>query len=210
LIARVFGAVLLLGCGRALADGAFSVDGLAGWDEQTFVGRGTTRYQLVDDRGTQVLEAHCDRSASGLIRVGPVALAQAPVLHWRWRAETLLPPADERTREGDDFPLRVYVVHHGGLSFWKTRSLVYVWSRDAEPGTHWPSAYTGNALVIALHSGGGDLGTWQEERRDVRRDFHDYFGLDLDSIDAVALMTDCDDSNASVRAWYGDLRFEAP
>jgi hypothetical protein len=41
----------------------------------------------------------------------------------------------------------------------------------------------------------------------VRADFKRYFGIDLNAVDGVAVMTDCDDAGGATRAWYGDVRF---
>lgn len=46
-----------------------------------------------------------------------------------------------------------------------------------------------------------------EESRNVREDFKRFFDLDLDDIDAVALMTDCDNSGLKSAAYYGDIHF---
>jgi hypothetical protein len=62
--------------------------------------------------------------------------------------------------------------------------------------------------MVALRSGAAGTGRWHEERRDVRADFQRYFGIELDSVDGVAVMTDCDDAGGKARAWYGDVRFE--
>jgi hypothetical protein len=59
--------------------------------------------------------------------------------------------------------------------------------------------------MIALRSGPGD--GWAKERRDLRADFRRLFGEDVTSIDAVAIMTDCDDRGARAEAFYGGLRF---
>lgn len=173
-----------------------------GWEAQVFRNKPPTAYAVA--RG--VIEARCDRSASGLVRREKVDLGKTPFLRWRWKVESLYSNLDERTRQGDDYPARVYVVIDGGLLPWRTRTLVYVWSSTSAQGSDWPSAYTAQAHVVALRS--GNPGAWQEERRDVRADFRRYFGLDVAAIDGVALMTDCDDAGGSTRAWYADLRFE--
>jgi hypothetical protein len=45
------------------------------------------------------------------------------------------------------------------------------------------------------------------ERRNLRDDFKRYHGLDVEAIDAVAIMTDCDNRAAKASAWYGGVRF---
>lgn len=187
--------------------GAFSAGGLTGWTEQTFRGRAPTGYRAVPDAGVQVLEADCRSSASGWIWKEKVDLRSTPVLRWRWKAANGYPGIREREKAGDDFPARVYVVVDGGWAVWRTRTLAYVWASAAAQGADWPSPYTSQAHVVALRAGAG---AWQEERRDVRADFKRYFGLELEAVDGVAVMTDCDDAGGAARAWYGDLRFEKP
>lgn len=189
------------------APGAFSLAGLAGWEAQTFKGKTPTSYELEQDGGVQVLQARCHDSASGYLWREKIDLRQTPVLSWRWRVHTLFKGIREREKSGDDFIARVYVVRDGGWALWRTRSLVYVWSNGGAGAADWPSAYAAQAHVVALRAGADGLGQWREERRDVRADFKTYLGLDVDAIDAVALMTDCDDSHVSGRADYGDIRF---
>lgn len=188
--------------------GSFSVSGLGGWKEQTFKGRKATQYRLAQDSGVQVLEADCRASASGWIWKEKIDLRHTPVLRWRWKVAQIYSGVREREKGGDDFPARVYVVLDGGWAVWRSRSLVYVWASAEPQGTDWASGYTGQAHLIALRSGAAAAARWQEERRDVRADFQRYFGLDVDAVDGVAVMTDCDDAGGAMRAWYGDLRFE--
>lgn len=186
------------------APAAFSLHGLAGWQAQIFKGKALTQYRVEDG----VLRADCRASASGYVWKAPLDLAKTPILTWRWRAHDVLPAGDERSKAGDDFIARVYGVRSGGLAPWRTRSLVYVWSRSAA-GADWPSAYASQAHVIALRGKDTPAGEWREERRDLQADFRRYFGLDVTQLDALALMTDCDDSGAAGRADYGDIRLLA-
>lgn len=43
----------------------------------------------------------------------------------------------------------------------------------------------------------------------MQEDFKQIFGLELDDVDAVALMTDCDNSEREGTAYYGDIYFSA-
>lgn len=187
--------------------GLFSASGLDGWTEQKFEGRKPTGYRLVRESGVQVLEADCQASASGWMRKQKIDLARTPILRWRWKVAQVYDGVREREKKGDDFPARVYVVSEGGSRL-RTRSLVYVWASAEPQGSDWPSAYTRQARMVALRSGAAGTGRWHEERRDVRADFQRYFGIELDSVDGVAVMTDCDDAGGKARAWYGDVRFE--
>lgn len=206
-MARRLSALLLAAasCAAAADPGLFSVTGLQGWQPLTFRGRTATGYRLA----AGAVEARCGASGSGLIWRERIDLARTPVLAWRWRVDGVPAGADEHTKAGDDFAARVYVVRDGGWAVWRTRSLVYVWASRAPAGSAWPSAYTGQAQVVALRSGAAQAGAWLEEQRDVRADFKRYLGLELDHADGVALMTDCDDTASAIAAGYGDLRLES-
>lgn len=91
---------------------------------------------------------------------------------------------------------------------WRSRAVNYVWASAMPVGTSWPNAYLGQTHMVALRSGPPDApGQWMTERRNVRDDFRRFHGMEIDSIDAVAIMTDCDDLGATAEAWYGGLRF---
>lgn len=191
----------------ALMIGRFSAGDLNEWRTKAF--QGETRYGFDDKSGQRALFAASQGAASGLYREIRVDLNRTPWLNWSWRVDRVLSGVDERTKAGDDYPARVYVVVAGGAAFWKTRSLVYVWSSNQPVGATWRNAFTDNARVMALRSGTKDAGGWVSEKRNIRADFRQLFGEDIDAIDAVALMTDTDNSGQSAAAWYGDIYFTA-
>ena len=187
--------------------GQFSAGSLAGWEPKSF--NGETQYTLVENSGRQVLRAKSNSTASGLVRKIIVDLRQTPYLNWSWRVGNVLAGVNERSKQGDDFAARVYVVVSGGAFFWKTRSLVYVWSNNQPQGSTWKNPFTSNARVMALRSGSTEAGQWVSEKRNVRADFETLFGDTIDTIDAVAIMTDTDNSGQAATAWYGDIYFSA-
>jgi len=186
-----------------LTVGNFSGGDLSDWKPKSF--QGMTRYRLVAQDGRQVLEAHSEGTASGLVRELRVDLDKLPYLNWSWRVDNVLNGIDERTKAGDDYPARVYVIVSGGIAFWRTRTLIYVWSSSQPAGSTWENAFTGNARVMALQTGNGT--GWVTEHRNVRSDFKMCFHDDITSIDAVAIMTDTDNSHQEATAWYGDMFF---
>ena len=102
----------------------FSHGDLGGWRTKTFAG--VTRYALVNKNGRTVLHADSSAAASGLYREVSIELGQTPILNWTWQVDGVLKGADERTRAGDDYAARVYVIFSGGVMFWRTRALNYV------------------------------------------------------------------------------------
>ncbi|SFO10074.1 Protein of unknown function [Nitrosospira briensis] len=185
----------------------FSHGDLSGWQPKIFTG--ITRYALASKNGRIVLHADSSAAASGLYREVSIELGETPILNWTWQIGDVLKGADERTRAGDDYAARVYVIFSGGITFWRTRALNYVWSNNQPIGADWPNAYTGNARMIAVESGSSRAGQWKSERRDVREDYRRVFGEEPGRVDAVAIMTDTDNTGATATAWYGDIWFSA-
>jgi hypothetical protein len=194
---------LSLALAGAAAAATFTPADVAGWRRHAFSGE--TAYALGEIDGEPAVAARCADSASGLFLEAPVDLAATPVIEWRWRVARTFPPGpDEATRAGDDFPARLYVVKDGGLLRWRTRALNYVWASGKPAGADWPNAYASQAHMVAVRSGPAE--GWRVERRNLRDDFRRFHGIEPDRIDAIAIMTDCDDRGAEAEAWYGTIR----
>jgi hypothetical protein len=192
--------------GEKLMIGFFSSGSMDHWEPKKFTGQ--TKYQLVDLAGTRVLKAESADSASGLIKEQRIDLEKTPVLNWRWRIENRLGNLDEQTKSGDDYAARVYVVVSGGLAFWRTRAINYVWASTSPKGKIWPNAFAGNhAMMIALRSSSDQTGTWYTEKRNILADLKQQFGEDIPYIDAIAIMTDTDNAHGKATAYYGDIYF---
>ncbi|GAB4353327.1 MAG: DUF3047 domain-containing protein [Methylohalobius crimeensis] len=186
--------------------GRFSEGSLSGWKSKAFAGE--TSYRLRDLGGKTVLLAESHASASGLFRQMQVDLTRTPYLNWCWQVIEPLPPLPERTKPGDDYAARIYLVKKGGIFFWKTKALNYVWSSGQARESLWPNAFAGdNVMMLAVRSR-GDAG-WRCEKRDLRADWRRAFGEATDRIDAVALMTDSDNSKQHTAAYYGDIWFSS-
>ncbi len=182
----------------------FSQGELNSWNAQSFAAE--TIYELEEQpNGKFVLRADSDASATVLYRMVDIDLHQTPILNWSWKVKNILEDVDERSRSGDDYAARVIIVFSVGLAFWRTRVISYVWSSNQLVGDNWPNAFIDNVRVMAVASGSEQAGKWIHMQRDVRTDYQDLFGEEIDKIDAVAIMTDTDNSNTTTTAWYGDI-----
>jgi len=175
------------------------------WEKQVF--SGVTSYELHEIDGRQVLKAISKQSASGLVREIEVDLTKTPYMNWSWKVDSILSDVEETKKSGDDYAARVYVVISDGFFFWQTRALSYVWASKQAKGSSWPNAFTGKATMVAVESGEDSVGEWVEEKRNVLDDINNLLGIDATRIDAVAIMTDTDNSRQSATAYYGDIFF---
>jgi hypothetical protein len=177
------------------------------WTVKSF--KGETGYQVVTDNGNRVLRAESLAAASGLVNKLDLDPREFPILSWRWKVAGTIPQGDERTRAGDDYAARVYVIFPHWF-FPKTRTLNYIWANRLPQGTVLPNAFTGNAMMIAVQSGPAQAGRWLAERRNIVDDYRRAFGEEPPRIGAIAVMTDTDNTGASALAWYDDLVFLKP
>lgn len=180
----------------------FATKGLTGWQEKSF--KGNTEYRLVADGGRTVLQATSRAAASGMVYDIDYDPKAYPVLTWRWKISNTIVKGDERSKAGDDYAARIYVIFPHWF-FPKTRSLNYIWANRLAKDELLPNAYTSNAVMIAVESGGEDVGGWVEERRDIVADYRRAFGEDPPEVGAIAIMTDTDNTGESAVAWYADI-----
>lgn len=214
--------ILILGClywpnsfaGPEIYIADFARENINQWESKSFVGE--TRYQIVQQGKETVLQAHSQNSASGLAKPIKIDLKKTPYLYWSWKIEAHLENLTETEKSGDDYAARVYVVIDGGWQLWKTKALNYVWSSNQAKGSRWDNAFAGSSAKMIAIKGKEDALTWHREKRNVYQDLIAAFG-DKGSakanekayrhIDAIAIMTDTDNSERSIKAWYGDIYF---
>jgi len=177
------------------------------WEKKIF--DGDTQYSKSEIAGRTCVKAYSKKSASGLFKDLKIDLLKTPVLHWDWYVENTLGDIDETQKDGDDYAARVYVVISGGLFFWNTRALNYVWASQKPKASVWPNAFSSNATMFAVESGTDRNGSWVHEKRNVRDDIKEMLGIDTQYIDAVAIMTDTDNTQKQAVACYGDIYFSS-
>lgn len=216
-------AVLEVGMFSAATPGTKMPDG---WQPLTFakVPR-HTQYELVKDGDTVVVQATSRAAASGLTKAVTIDSREYPIVRWRWKVERLLAKSDVTRKDGDDYPVRLYITYRyepDKVSFSRKvkyqagrvlfgdipiAALNYIWDSKAPAGTFVDNAFTDFAKMIVLRSGAEGVGSWVEEERNVYEDYKKAFGEEPPMISGVAVMTDTDNTGESATAFYGDITF---
>ena len=93
-------------------DLVFTARDIAGWETERF--KGPVEYRLVQQDGREALHAVCSgKGASARYLRREIDLRETPVVEWSWRIQGTFSGPDERTKAGDDYPVRVYAVVDG-------------------------------------------------------------------------------------------------
>lgn len=180
---------------------------LTGWEVQEF--KGQTDYTIVPDgAGQLVLSAVSSGAASGLVKYVKFDPLDYPLLRWRWKISDIVSDGDARTKKGDDYAARVYVIFPHWIKP-LSRTINYIWANKLPQGEAVPNQFFSRAMMLAVESGSGKAGHWISEERNIVADYRQLFGEDPPRVGGVAIMTDTDNTGNSAQAWYDDLIFSA-
>ncbi|HKP87383.1 MAG TPA: DUF3047 domain-containing protein [Blastocatellia bacterium] len=196
-----------------------------GWRQKRVAGR--TRFNIVKEEETAVLRVEANGGATGLFKQVTVDPKQHPIVAWRWKVERAITAADERQKKTDDAAARVFVIFKdtlpGASRYSKLKhkfasavssavppgvALCYVWASRLGKDEVIESPYTDWVRVVAVESGPEKAGRWISYERNVFEDFKKAFGKEPKQILGVALMSDTDNTNQAVVAYYGDVIFK--
>ncbi|MGE5856137.1 MAG: DUF3047 domain-containing protein, partial [Syntrophaceae bacterium] len=171
---------------------------LANWPPVTFPKIKEHSQYTVEDQGREkVLRAESRASASAIVYRSPFNVYEHPRLRWKWKVENVYEKGNARTKEGDDYPLRVYVLFEYdpekagpydrakyGLAkalygeYPPHSALNYIWTSHEDESGIITNPYASNTKMIVLQKGKKSLGRWVVEDRNILADYRRAFGTD--------------------------------
>jgi hypothetical protein len=197
------------------------------WTHQTFGDRKPTQYRPVTLAGRPAVHAHSAGGNSTLRAVlAPWPDQRAARLRFAWFVPRLNEQADLRDRDVDDAVARVILTFDGDrdarfaprdhllseLARLITgeplpyATLMYVWDNRYPAGTLISNPHSDRIRQLVVESGPGRLGQWVDIERDVAADFRHAFGEAPGPLHSVGVMSDANNTGATVDAWYGPVQ----
>jgi hypothetical protein len=173
-------------------------------------------YTIDHVNGRHYLKAESNASASAIVYKKTFNVYAYPNVRWRWKVNNVYAKGDAKTKAGDDYPLRVYVMFEYdpeqagtferilyGIA--KKRygeypphsSLSYVWSSREYPEAILVSPYTDKAKMVLLQMGAEKVGAWQEQQVNILADYQKAFGRKPPLRARIAVMNDSDNTGES-------------
>ena len=181
------------------------------WESRGFPFIAKTLYEASMVSGEVVVTGVSDNAARAIARRIGVFDPDKIKLSWSWRVRSQLDGrVDERTRAGDDFAARVFVIFETAAIPTRTRAINYVWSAREPVGDVFSSPYTDQVAYIVLQNAdvNEDPMAWRAESRDVLNDYREFFGESPSVVTAVAIMVDTDNTDGYAEADFRQLQFE--
>ncbi|MGB3212508.1 MAG: DUF3047 domain-containing protein [Desulforhopalus sp.] len=179
-----------------------------------------SEYTIVQDGANNMLQAVANNSASGILYTKTFDIRQCPVVSWRWKVRNVYLQGDAQSKQGDDYPLRIYVLFkynpdRAGFAkriqysivksiqgeFPPDSSLSYIWANREQSGKVIANAYTNRAMMIVLQTGSARINTWVDEKVNALADYRLAFGREPPKEAMLAVMSDADDTGESAAAW---------
>jgi hypothetical protein len=175
------------------------------WETKLLYKRGN-QFHVVTEDGNKVLRVDSSQSASGIFR----EINQKPPvpgkIAWRWKVKSsLVSNTKERTKPGDDYAARVFLLFEPTVFRWRIPTVCYVWAGNEQVGSVFKSPYSNNVCMVVLQSGNQKAETWIQEERNYIEDYKQCFDRSPKELSAAAIMVDTDDTGAQATAWFDDL-----
>ncbi len=174
---------------------------LANWKPYLFTNiERHSRYSAEREGETTYLRAESDGSASAILWKESFNVYEYPHARWRWKIEKIYEKGDAKSKDGDDYPIRVYLIFEKkallGLISIPT-SLNYIWANRVYGEKIIPNAYTGRSMMVLLEEGGDKTGQWITEEANIIEDYRRAFGEDPPKRATIAIMNDSDNTGES-------------
>jgi hypothetical protein len=185
---------------------SFPLDPLpSGWRHPKFWTRTPMSMAFAIKDGVPSMRFETDDSASMLFRHVDINLATYPMLVWRWYIElSIRSPLDERTREGDDHPARLFLRFMTDRG--QKRAMEVIWGNRLRPGDY---KYIGSFPHFVADAGDDRVGRWLDERIDLARVYAEIWkdAAPAHLVD-VAVFCDSDDTHTASISYFAYVRLE--
>ncbi|MCF8055990.1 MAG: DUF3047 domain-containing protein [Desulfocapsa sp.] len=182
-------------------------------------------YDTTTHDGASCLIAASRNSASALLLNEKFNVYEFPNIGWRWKVANVYKKGDNSKKEGDDAPIRLYVMFEyspDSAPLWKKikyeviklfygqypphSSLNYIWASKKQPLPIIPNPYTSLAMIIPVSSGRESVGNWLKYERNILTDYRAAFGEDPPAMATIGIMSDSDNTGESATAYIDYIR----
>jgi len=171
--------------------------------------KGKTEWSLGFNENGNYIRAEAEGTGSGLGKEILIDLNKTPYINITWKIEKDLNGIVENSKKGHDYAARVFVVKKTGATALSNRAINYVFSSNNSIGENWPSPYTKKSIDYVLSTTRKNLNEWVTVKANVKKHFKHLHNLEVDELNAVAIMTDTDNSKLKAISYYQNIYFSS-
>ena len=199
-----------------------------GWKEITYFRTRKNKMSLSKDGVRTTLKVKSMGSASAIMKRLNVDLSSFPVLVWRWKINRVSGMAIENRNDRNDSAARIRVISgnektkipikspgisklfekfgfHLGEFEPKGLKIDYIWGNTMPQGKVIDYPKSNNHKVVIVESGNKKANKWVWEKRNIAEDFRKFFNSSPSNLTGIVVLTDTDQTNNGVTAWYSSI-----
>lgn len=169
--------------------------------------KGETSWSLGSNEKGNFIRSEAEGVGSFLAKETFVDLNKTPFLNITWKVEKNLPGIVENSKKGHDYAARVLVAKKTGSTALSNRAMNYVFSSNNNINDNWQSPFTKKSVDYILSTTKQNFSEWVTVKVNVKQHFKKFHNLEIDKIDAIALMTDTDNTGLKAIAYFQNIYF---
>jgi len=171
--------------------------------------KGETTWVLGSNENGNFIKAEAEGKGSGLGKELAIDLAKTPFINITWKVEKDLSGIVENSKKGHDYAARVFVIKKTGSTALSNKAINYVFSSNNSINDNWPSPYTKKSIDYVLSTTKNGFNEWVTVKANVKEHFKKFHNLDVETLTAVAIMTDTDNSKLKATSYYQNIYFSS-
>jgi hypothetical protein len=199
---------------------------LSEWEEFSFSGnKNPTKYIIHKDSTMTYLKMISQSSASGLIYKHHYNPNEYPILTWRWRVENIIYDADGKTKSGDDYAIRIFVMFDDDsveISFWTSirnsaikllygteppeTSLCFVWANIIYDDKYFDNPYSETVKMIPVEMGKSKTKNWYTHNVNISNLYREIFNRSCPTSAKIAIMSDTDNTGSNTLVYLDYIK----
>jgi len=185
------------------------------------------RAEWVMEEGIHAVKLHSKAALTFLEKSVTIDIEKFPIVTWKWKVENILRGNDEKTKGGDDHPIRIFFVFEPDESkqaFWFRlkrfiyldrihghpmggRFTEYLWSSHLQPGDIINDPGKPWQKLMVVEGGSLNLGKWISYKKNLYEDFRKLYGEELRRLIFIGILNDTDQTGQEAISYIADLMF---
>lgn len=179
-----------------------------------------TTYTIEKTDNDFYLKLHAKNAASGIVYRKTFNVNKYSKIRWRLKIDNTIKNATYNKKEGDDYPIRIYILFQYNPSkssileksyyefakkiygeYPPQNALNYVWANEPNSPEFYESPYTKKVIIIPVEKGEQNLKHWVIGERDIVKDYKKFFGNAPNSDATIGIMADSDNTKSEVTSY---------